>query len=200
MWVKICGCRTAAGVEAAVEAGADAVGFVLVPSSRRAVDLRGLRDLSRCVPAGVQRVGVLVSPSKHAALAAVDAGADMLQVIGRLPRGIERLGFRIMRTVHLPDAGLPRGPLPRGDWLHLDRRLGSQMGGTGLVANLAAARSIARRHEVVLAGGLTPENVSAVIQDVRPFGVDVASGVESGGEQDPQRIARFVRAAKEAMA
>lgn len=199
MWVKICGCRSAAGVDAAVRAGADAVGFILVPGSRRAVALGQILELAERVPAGIARVGVVASPTRAFALRAIDSGLDTLQVIGRLPRGIERLGIRLLRTVHLPDRGMPHGRLPRGDWLHLDRRRGGELGGTGLQVNFTAARRIAAGDRpVVLAGGLTPANVAAAIAEVRPFGVDVASGIERGGEQSPEDIARFVHAAKEA--
>lgn len=201
MWVKICGCRSADGVDAAVRAGADAVGFVLVPQSRRAVSLELVESLGQRVPSSVLKVGVLASPSRDFALDAIDAGLDMLQVIGRVPRGLERIGVPILRTVHLPDRGMPSGRLPHGDLLHLDRRQGTSLGGTGQTVNLTAARRIAARYRrVVIAGGLTPENVKGVIAEVRPYGVDVASGVERDGEQDPAEIVRFVRAAKEATA
>lgn len=197
MWVKICGCRTEAGVDAAVRAGADAVGFILVPESRRAVSLERLRDLAGRVPDEVARVGVLASPTRDQTMAVIDAGLDMLQVIGRIPRGIDRLGLPILRTVHLPDRGMPSGRLPRGDWLHLDRRQGARLGGTGQTVNFTAARRIAAQHRrVVLAGGLTAASVREAIAEVGPYGVDVASGVERDGEQSPTEITRFVRAAK----
>lgn len=196
MWVKICGCRTPAGVEAAVAAGADAVGFIFA-ESRRAVTPDAARRLRALVPPGVAVVGVVHQPSlreirelrQHVRL-------DMLQVSGRLPAG--RLELPILRTVYLGlDDRLPAGKLPRGDLLHLDRRQRGVLGGSGLEVSREAARRLAARRPSVLAGGLNPGNVQAAIREVGPYGVDVASGVERDGVQDVQRIFEFVRLAKE---
>ena len=197
MWVKICGCRTPEGVEAAVAAGADAVGFILAESRRRVTaDLAG--RLALRVPSGVAVVAVVRSPSLREIREIEESmRLDMLQVSGHLPAG--RIAPPILRTVYLGEADrLPPGRLPRGDLLHLDRRRAGAYGGGGLPVSRAAARRIAAGHPVVLAGGLDPDNVQASIMAVRPFGVDVASGVERDGRQDPQRIASFVRRAKEA--
>ncbi len=197
MWVKICGCRTPEGVEAAVAAGADAVGFIFAESRRR-VTPELAHELALRVPRGVAVVAVVRSPSL-AQLRQIEEcmRIDMLQVSGRLPPG--RIAPQILRTVYLGEADrLPPGRLPRGDFLHLDRRHAGAYGGSGLLVGRAAARRIAARQPVVLAGGLNPDNVEEAIMAVRPFGVDVASGVERDGRQDPERIASFVHRAKEA--
>jgi len=197
MWVKICGCRTPEGVRAAIEAGADAVGFVLAESRRR-VGIELARELRRLVPDGVAAVGVVHAPSlARIALLRRELALDWLQVSGRLPAG--DLGLPILRTVYLGGGQrLPPGRLPRGDLLHLDRRRPGALGGTGQRVDEAAARRLCERREAVLAGGLDPLSVGGAIRAVRPFGVDVASGVETGGMQDPALIRRFVEAAREA--
>ncbi len=195
MWVKVCGCRTAEGVEAAVAAGADAVG-VIFAESRRRVTPELAATFRAMVPSSVALVGVVHRPTigDIRALRAV-VGIDMLQVSGRLPAG--RLGLPLMRTVYLgAEDRLPPGRLPRGELLHLDRRHGGFLGGSGLGVSRLAARRLAERRAAVLAGGLSPENVAEAISLVRPYGVDVASGVEVGGNQDPGRIFAFVRKAK----
>ena len=197
MWVKVCGCRTPEGVEAAVAAGADAVGFIFAESRRR-VTVEEAGRLAALVPSPVAVVGVVRSPSLGDVRELRERmRIDMLQVSGRLPAG--RIGLEILRTVYLgPEDRLPSGRLPRGDLLHLDRRHAGVYGGSGLGVNQAAARRLAARQRTVLAGGLNGDNVEAAIAAVQPFGVDVASGVERDGLQDPERIYRFVRRAKEA--
>ncbi len=195
MWVKVCGCRTPEGVEAAVAAGADAVGFIFAESRRR-VTVEEASRLAALVPSSVAVVGVVRSP-RLADVRELQAGMriDMLQVSGRLPAG--RIGLGILRTVYLgPEDRLPSGRLPRGDLLHVDRRHAGGYGGSGLGVHQGAARRIAALRRTVLAGGLNPDNVAGVIAVVRPYGVDVASGVERDGSQDPERILQFVRQAK----
>ncbi len=197
MWVKICGCRTPEGIESAVAAGADAVGFIFAESRRRVTpdEARRLRAL---VPSSVAVVGVVRSPRLSDIRELQERlGLDMLQVSGRMPAG--GIALPILRTVYLgSEDRLPRGRLPRGDLLHLDRGHAGGYGGSGLFVNQDAARRLAAQRATVLAGGLSPDNVAAAVDAVRPFGVDVASGVERDGRQDPERILHFVRRAKEA--
>lgn len=198
MWVKICGCRTPAGVEAAIAAGADAIGFIFAESGRR-VGVAEAARLARGVPSGVAVVGVLRSPTLGDIRRLQESlRLDMVQVSGRMPPGDP--GLPVLRTIYL-GAGdrLPPGPLPRADLLHLDRRQGDRFGGSGLPVGRQAARRIASQRKTVLAGGLTPETVAQAILAVEPFGVDVASGVETAGQQDPLRIRAFVRQARGAL-
>ncbi|MDA8344005.1 MAG: phosphoribosylanthranilate isomerase [Thermaerobacter sp.] len=197
MWVKVCGCRTPAGVDAAVGAGADAVGLILVESRRR-VTLETAKALAKRIPSSVAIVGVVRSPSPGQLREILEAVPfDMLQLSGTMPRGSAR-AIPFLRTVYLgAEDRLPSGRLPRAYALHLDRRSGQSHGGTGERVNTRAALRIAQTgRRVVLAGGLTPDNVLQAIEEAAPYGVDVASGVEVGGQQDAQAIFRFVRAAK----
>jgi phosphoribosylanthranilate isomerase len=197
MWVKVCGCRTEAGIDAAVSAGADAVGLIFAESRRR-VAPKAARALAERVPSSVAVVGVVHAPTPETLRELLaEVPLDLVQLSGRMPQSIARL-VPYLRTVYLgADDRLPSGRLPQAYALHLDRRHGQRLGGTGERVNLSAARRIVSTgRRVVLAGGLNAENVQQAIREVSPFGVDVASGVEVGGEQDPDAIFRFVRAAK----
>jgi phosphoribosylanthranilate isomerase len=188
-WVKICGLTTAAAVAAAVEAGADAIGFVFAASKRRVTPTRA-RELGRHAK-GVVRVAVMQHPAQ-AELDEVLAtfAPDVLQTDAedlatlRLPRELSvtpvfRAGRPMPHT--LPERVLFEGPVS----------------GTGEVADWQMAADLAKRTKLILAGGLNPENVATAIARVRPFGVDVSSGVESApGIKDELKIREFVQAAR----
>ena len=193
LWIKICGLRTAGAVEAAAASGADAVGFVFHADSPRNLALDVARDLQRAVPAGVERVAVFLHPSQalvDAVLAAVapdwvqtDAGdVDGL----RLPPGQRVLPvLRSRRPVG--------GPLPARCLLE------SARSGRGERADWSVAAQLARETQVVLAGGLDAASVVDAVREVRPFGVDVSSGVErERGVKDETLIREFIRAARDA--
>lgn len=192
LWVKVCGLRTPAGVEAAAAAGADAVGFVFHEASPRNLSLEAARELQRAVPPGTTRVAVFLHPSQ----ALVDAvlaeiAPDWLQTdVGdlaalRLPDGLSVLPV-------LRGGASLEGPLP-GRVLFEGARSGA-----GELADWSRAAGLARRTQLVLAGGLHAANVADAVRAVRPFGVDVSSGVESErGVKDVKLIRRFVRAARE---
>lgn len=191
MWVKICGMTTPEAIDAAIAAGADAVGFVFAPSVRRIAPARAAqlaapaRGRARCV-------AVMQHP-QPAELAAVLAEfrPDVLQTDIEdyatldLPESLERLP--VLRAGREAPAELPRRALYEGG-----------ISGAGEVTDWAlAAAQRARGIELVLAGGLTPDNVDSAVRAVRPFGVDVSSGVESApGLKSAEKIARFVAAAR----
>jgi len=203
--VKICGLTEAAGLAAAVEAGARYVGFVFFAKSPRHVTPETAAELAAQVPAGVAKVGLFVDPD-DAALEAVLARVplDLIQLHGaetpaRVAEIKARCGLPVMKAVGIADppdldalwdyglvadlllidAKPPRGaPLPGGNGLAFDWRL-------------LAGRQILKPW--LLAGGLTPENVAEAVRLTRAPGVDVSSGVESApGIKDPQRIRRFI--------
>ena len=192
LFIKICGLSTARDVDAAVAAGADALGFVFSPSVRR-VEPSLAADLCRAIPAGVLRVAVMHHPTaaEWAEVARVLA-PDVLQAdaedfaalgstaAGRLP---------VYRDV--PD--LDEDALAREDLVLFE----AGRSGQGLRADWERAARLARATRLILAGGLTPDNVAEAIGRVRPYGVDVSSGIESArGIKDPARIAAFVAAAR----
>lgn len=193
LWIKICGLRTRQDVLAAAAAGADAVGFVFHASSPRNLALDDARQLAASVPQGVEKVAVFLHPTQRqvdAALAAVQPdwvqtdAVDLAQLA--LPAGQRVL------PVYRTDRALPgKAQLPRRCLVESGRS------GTGELADWGAVQQLARDCEVVLAGGLDASNVADAIAAVRPWGVDVSSGVESArGVKDTAMILNFVNAAR----
>lgn len=213
VWVKVCGITRPEDVEQAVDAGADAVGFVLTARSRRAVapeQASRLAEAARREAAlrhrAVVTVGVFAGEEPRAAIRAARAAAvDVVQLHsgtqGEAPwRAIETAGLAWIGVVW-PDPEVAPAPacLPGRAWaLLMDRRDGTRLGGTGLAIGLdlaaawaAALRAVCPR--VILAGGLRPDTVQSALDAVRPWGVDVSSGVEMHG-QSGVKDARAVRA------
>jgi len=207
--VKVCGLTREADVDAAVSAGADAVGFISgFPDSPRNLSLERVRELASRVPPLVS--AVLVTTRETVALREPEvrrAGVGALQLYGDVPDPLSlraSLGVRLIRPLLIGPEGA-RETLPSSlgfDALLTDTLRPGMMGGTGVPADWAACRRI--RDAVlplptVLSGGLRPENVADGIRAVRPFAVDVSSGVESSpGVKDAARVAEFVRRAREA--
>jgi len=193
--VKICGLTTPAAIEAALAAGADALGFVFHESSPRNLSPAQAAALAAALPAGVLKVAVTLHPAQ----ALVDAvlarfspdawqtdAADFAAL--QLPADVARWPVLRAGTVLV-------GPLPER-FLFEGARSGS-----GELADWSQAATLARRGELILGGGLDAGNVAAAVRAVRPFGVDVSSGVESApGHKDPVRIGSFVKAARAAAA
>jgi len=193
MWVKICGMTTPEAIDAAVAAGADAIGFVFAPSVRRVAPARAAR-LAAPARGRARCVAVMQHPSQaEVAAALAEFAPDVLQTDFEdfaaldLPAMLERLP--VLRAGGELPAQLPRRALYEG-----------ARSGTGEVADWERAAQLrARGIELVLAGGLTPDNVASAVRAVRPFGVDVSSGVEGApGEKSAARIAGFVAAARAA--
>jgi len=211
--IKICGLITEADIDAALGAGVEAIGLVLSRSPRRVAG-RTLARLLDQIPVGVERIAVMDRP--HPALRSIleQYAWDGVQLnpmfLGELegyvlpPRSFvlpayhDKAGLLSRLSLDRAGARAPharQGHGLRGTFL-LD---GPGGGGRGQAANLERARRAALRGPMLLAGGLTPENVAHAIAHVRPFGVDVSSGVESSrGIKDPARIRAFVRAARSA--
>lgn len=194
VFVKVCGLSTAADVAAAVDAGADAIGFVFAESPRR-VSVDEAARLTRDVPASMVRVAVMRHPTQAEwDDVAAGFGPDWLQT--------EAGDFAALDGVD----GVQRMPVFR-DVAELDvEALGraprvlfeAARSGAGERADWDTAAQLATSTQLMLAGGLDPDNVAAAIRKVRPWGVDVSSGVErSRGVKDPDRIAAFVNAVRE---
>lgn len=192
VWVKVCGLTSADAVAAALDAGVDAVGFVFAESKRRVSPQRAA-ELTRDVPKHIVRVAVMLHPSQQQ-LDEVWTGfrPDVLQTDSddlstlRVPDGLRVMPvFRAGRVLPatLPSRLLFEGPVS----------------GAGATTDWTAAAALASRTQVVLAGGLKPDNVADAIAIARPFGVDVSSGVEAQpGVKDPAKIHEFVRRARAA--
>lgn len=201
LWIKICGLRTPEAIAAAASAGADAVGFVFHAASPRNVGIEAVGSLAAAVPAGVEKVAVFLHPSQELVDAVVVAlqpdwvqtdAADFAAL--RLP--VSQRKLPVLRTGDALSS-------EQVDALGASPRFLVESGRSGAAerADWSTAARLSGRGEMVLAGGLDPANVGAAIAAVRPFGVDVSSGVESGrGFKDPQLIQDFVRAARAAEA
>jgi phosphoribosylanthranilate isomerase len=193
MVVKICGITSATDARAAVDAGASALGFVFWSKSPRFIEPRQAREIVSRLPALVVPVGVFVNqPLAHVKGVAAQVGLGAVQLHGDEDvLYTASLEWPVIKAVSLAsDADADRIDIwPRRTTLLLDVHDPVRRGGTGRTIDWRAAASVAARHRTLLAGGLTPENVVDAVQQVRPFGIDVSSGVElSPGVKDHARI------------
>jgi phosphoribosylanthranilate isomerase len=195
--VKICGVRRAEDAAAAVAAGADMIGVVFWAGSPRQASEEDARRVRQAVPDGVALVGVFVDedPERMDELVA-SAGLDRLQLHGSESRAlVERYGDRAIRGVRNGDLSV----VPPGVPVVYDRPWGETRDVEALYAHWRAASGLVGDWRLLLAGRLDADNVAQAVTEVRPYGVDVASGVESSaGIKDHERVRRFVAAAKEA--
>jgi phosphoribosylanthranilate isomerase len=202
--VKICGCTSIADVEGAVDAGADAVGLILAESSKR-VTLADVRAIVRAVPAYVSVLAVFVRPSPADVAAALalgcvaqfsgDESAEFCSATAG-SRFVKALHFDAGRAYAPADVEAMAGEFPTAD-IMFDSRAGEKFGGTGTVGPWDLIAPVARRRRVIVSGGLTPENVGTCVRQLRPFGVDVRTGVETRGIKDDDKVRAFVRAVRE---
>lgn len=221
MWVKICANTTLEDATRAAELGADAIGFVFA-ASKRQVTAPQVAAITAALPGTVERIGVFDSHNAQEIAAAVSAaGLSGAQLHGGYDEALVRnlrelLGpdIAIIQTLHwtvganttdiagdlkreldqIAEARIVRRVL-------IDSRVNGASGGTGINFDWAAAHRLfseaAQRFDVILAGGLKPENVAEAIGQLHPWGVDVASGVEASvGRKDPERMLRFIQTAK----
>ena len=187
MFVKICGMTTPDAVAAAVAAGADAVGFVFAPSPREVTAERAL-ELSAGVPDGVLRVAVMHHPTAERARHVLEVlSPDWLQTDAEDLPGLDVPEACTVLPV-FRNGRAPAGPSYPARLLFEGARSGS-----GTTADWSEARTLAAETDVVLAGGLDADNVAEAIDTVRPWGVDVSSGVErERGLKDPAKIEEFI--------
>jgi phosphoribosylanthranilate isomerase len=212
LWIKICGNTSAADALLAVEAGADAVGFVFAASPRHVTESEVAGIVAR-LPRTVEKIGVFVDATVEEIYSAVrmchltgvqlhwDAAAELP---GRLK---DHLGHevRVLRVVHFGEGVAERVATyqkdPNVDGLLIDSRTAAAAGGTGVAYDWELAGKTlfqnAMERKLVVAGGLTPENVGEAIAALRPCGVDVVSGVEAEpGRKDAAKVREFVRRAR----
>jgi len=199
--VKICGITRVEDALWAIDHGADAVGFVFYPRSPRHVTPEQARGIVAQLPPFVTTVGLFVDvPSAAEVRRVLDlCGLDVAQLHGNTVRPAELAPRRAFQVVPVRDAASLRrlDAAPGGTWL-LDAWVPGEHGGTGQRFDWSLAAEVATRHRIILAGGLTPDNVARAVAQVRPWGVDVSSGVEAApGIKDPSKVAAFIRRAKE---
>jgi phosphoribosylanthranilate isomerase len=213
-WVKICGMTNLGDALVAVEAGADAVGFVFYEKSPRNISVETAREIVEKLPPEMEKVGVFVNEApERVSAVADDAGLTAVQLHGDEYRSPERYssGGKVFFSLPVVDLlhdfrgqagffGLPQFPKLAG--ILLDSGTQEQRGGTGKTFAWGEAygfvSALKQMHDVVIAGGLTPLNVGWATGFLKPWGVDVVSGVEaSPGRKDPEKVRAFVRAVRE---
>lgn len=205
--VKICGITNIADARAACEAGADAVGLNFYSRSPRAVSVTTAVEIRAQLPAGVQVFGVFVDADPIEIMEVFrDVQLDVVQLHGDESRAVvAQLGreapvFKALRVASNFSVGtLQEYPDVKGFLFDAADAAPGQYGGTGRLADWEVAQRAARTHRIILAGGLNAENVAAAILQVRPYAVDVTSGVEAQpGEKDHDQLRQFIREARRA--
>lgn len=199
--VKICGFTRPEDAEGAGTLGADWIGLNFWPRSKRHVSVERAIEIAQSVPGDVKKVGVFVNaPAPQVEEIAARVGLDLLQFHGDEDNHyLQGFAGRTLRAVRVAvESDLRVIPdLPGTDLVLLDTA-SADYGGSGRVFDWSLAL-MAKTHgkKIVLAGGLTPENVGQAVREVRPYGVDVAGGVEtSPGIKDMEKMRRFISAAK----
>ncbi|MBC7879556.1 MAG: phosphoribosylanthranilate isomerase [Anaerolineales bacterium] len=200
--IKICGIKTVEDALAAMEAGADLIGFNFYPKSPRYIDVGRCRDIMSVMRkyGHVKYVAVFVNSSAEEIYATMDTcGLALAQLHGDEPadmlNALEGKAFKAFRGIPSDVTGYIRIESPT---LLVDAAVKGVYGGSGVTADWSVASELAKKYPLLLAGGLTPENVADAVRQVRPWGVDVASGVESEpGKKDAAKISAFVKAVRE---
>lgn len=217
---KICGIRRTEDAITAAEAGADFFGLVFVPERRRRLEVGSAREivdeLRTLVPDPPRAVGLFADqPLEEVVEVIKSCGLDLAQLCGKespdyCRRVTERTGAEIIKVLHVSAsetaASIDGGVGERlasyqqaGCHITLDRLVEGLQGGTGQSFDWSVAAQLSHEgNEFLLAGGLTPDNVAQAVAQVHPWGVDVSSGVETGGQHDGGKIRAFIRNAREA--
>jgi phosphoribosylanthranilate isomerase len=200
MKIKICGITRAADAMAAVQCGADAIGFIFFPSSPRYIPPAVAAEIVRALPAAVLPVGVFVDASRDTIVDAVRmSGIRALQLHGdEPPESTSGFGLPVFKA-HRVSARFAVEDLDRyAVEAHLlDAYADGFRGGTGKQFDWDVALRARQLHRIILSGGLHPENVERAIRYVRPYAVDVSTGVErQPGVKDHVRMYRFIESAR----
>jgi phosphoribosylanthranilate isomerase len=201
--IKICGIKTVHDALAAMEAGADMLGFNFYPKSPRYISVGQCRDIMSVMRkyGHITYIGVFVNATAADVCAALDTCAlTLAQLHGNETAGMLNSlygrAFKAFRGVPESVNGFAREDAPA---FLLDASVKGAYGGTGIKADWSGAAQLSAQYPLLLAGGLTPENVAGAIRRVKPWGVDVASGVESSpGVKDTNKMKAFVNAVRNA--
>jgi phosphoribosylanthranilate isomerase len=200
--VKVCGIKEPEDARVATDAGADAIGLVFAESPRR-VSAERAREIASVLPDGVLKVGVFVDEEPGEVLRiAREVGLDYAQLHGdEGPEAVAEIrsgGLGVIKALRVRDAA-SLGEMERydADLFMLDAYSEKVRGGTGARFDWELAKSLKGRDNIVVSGGLTPENVREAIRFFEPYGVDASSSLEERpGKKNDERVRRFVRAAK----
>jgi len=207
MIIKICGIKTIEIAQVAVEAGADILGFNFYPSSSRYITPETCAEIISALTPGLEAlitVGIFVNESPQRIRMIMEiCNLDLAQLCGdETPEDLAALdgkAFKAVRPSSLTEADdmLEMFGCSQSPALLVDAHIKGAYGGTGETGDWSLARHLANQAPILLAGGLNPENVAAAVQAVNPWGVDVASGVESSsGVKDPSKISAFISAVR----
>jgi phosphoribosylanthranilate isomerase len=204
LWVKICGVTTIEDALLAVDAGADAIGVNLVPSSKRFVDVVTARAIRASVGHRAETVLVVAdrSPAELGELRR-ETEIEWLQLHGaEPPAALAALLPKAYKVVHVAAASDVEGASRYGGARVLcDTKVTGALGGSGQRFDWSLVRELAATRQLIVAGGLRPDNVADAVRALSPFGVDTASGVEGADprRKDPDKVRAFVREARRAL-
>ncbi|PLX84814.1 MAG: phosphoribosylanthranilate isomerase [Desulfuromonas sp.] len=203
MKVKICGITNIDDALHACACGADALGFVFYGQSPRCVSPVQTRSIVAALPPFVTTVGLFVNETPQIIRTiAADCGLDVIQLHGdEEPDECDFTPLRVIKALRVKDASsLVDQAAFETSALLLDAWVKDAYGGTGHTFNWQLAAEVANQRPVILAGGLTPDNVTEAVRQVRPYGVDVSSGVEEvPGRKDSGLVRQFIQKAKESL-
>lgn len=200
--IKICGITNLEDAIAATDYGADALGFVFHPQSPRNVTPETVKEIISELPPYVTTVGVFVNEKKSAIEKIVSfSGLDIIQLHGSEPPAMCRMSRKVIKAIRVKDlTSLEPLKKYKASAFLLDTYSPDATGGTGRIFNWDIAIEAKKLGRIVLAGGLTPENVAEAIRWVMPFAVDVATGVEGSkkGRKDHKKLRQFIERARKA--
>jgi phosphoribosylanthranilate isomerase len=201
--IKICGITNVTDALAAMDTGVDLIGFNFYPKSPRYIDVGICRDIMSVMRryGHIKYVGVFVNASVEEIRATMETcGLALAQLHGdETPEMLHALNGKAFKAFRGVPADIDRCVRNGSPALLVDAAVKSVYGGSGVTADWSAAMELAKKYPLLLAGGLTPENVADAVRQVKPWGVDVASGVESRpGVKDEAKMKAFVQAVREA--
>ncbi len=203
--VKFCGCTDLQDVMLAVTTGADAVGMIFAPSPRRITE-SSARYIAERLPPFITPVGVFVNPSPREIERARAIFPDLVvQLHGdESPSFVSSIDGKVIKAVHVAEGAQDSSAIERAANAHpraillFDTAVRGVSGGTGAAFPWRLVAPIARHRPIVVGGGLTPANVFECMRTVRPFGVDVRSGIETNSRKDAGKMRAFLQAVKAA--
>jgi phosphoribosylanthranilate isomerase len=199
--IKICGITTNSDAICASMFGADALGFVFYPKSPRYIDTKKATLIIKELPPFINRVGLFVNPSKEEVFETLEScGLDIIQLHGdETPEFCESLPKRVIKAIRIKDASdlYLISKYKNCSGILLDSFSNNSYGGTGRTFSWNLVKEVQTNKSIILAGGLNEKNIKNAILELRPYGVDVSSGVESSpGRKDHQKMKNFIRIVK----
>ncbi|WP_404451046.1 phosphoribosylanthranilate isomerase [Virgibacillus necropolis] len=198
MLVKTCGIMTSEAAETAVQAGADFIGFVFAPS-KRSITPELAAEITSIVPSSVKKVGVFVNETVETIISIAEkVGLDFIQLHGdEVAEFSEQLPYPVIKAFPATKANLSKIKEFPCDYYLIDSPYGANRGGNGTVFDWTVLKELnLDSNKLILAGGLTPDNVQQAINLAGPIAVDVSSGIETNGSKDLSKIKKFISQVK----